>query len=209
VPELRTDNMTTIPFPVARTKYESERERERERQQDPNSANPSFGPRTGRPSDNSGIRPETSGTTNGGTNGGSEVTGWSRTRVRSAEPNDAAEPANGDSARRKPQPTRTEDGDREALRPWFDKLNRARDEERPVRSRDDAGQRSRDEQVQRSREDQGRQRSRSAGTPRAEPREIRSEGRRERQPPPPPPPNDGGSRDRGAVRRDKNRDNNH
>jgi hypothetical protein len=197
VPELRTDNMTTIPFPVARTRYESERERERERQQDPDGANPSFGPRTRRP-DNSGIRPETSGAPSGSTTGGSEVTGWSRGRVRSTDPNESGEPASADSARRKPLPTRTEDGDREALRPWFDKLSRARDEERPARSREG--------EVQRSREDQGRERPRSEGTPRAEPREIRSEGnRRDRQPPPP--SNDGGGR--GAVRRDKNRDRDH
>jgi hypothetical protein len=193
VPELRTDNMTTIPFPVARTKYESERERERERQ-DPDAANPSYAPRGKRTPADSGIRPETSG---------SADTGWGRTLVPSDSSEKKARPAaqSPDAApRRRPVPTRTEEADREALRPWFDKLSRPRDEDRPAaQPRDDqARQRSRSEE-----------RARQEDRPRSEPREMRAEPKRHERvapPPPPPPPSNDSARERGAARREKNRD---
>jgi hypothetical protein len=193
VPELRTDNMTTIPFPVARTRYESERERERERQ-DPDAANPSLSPRGKRTPADSGVRHDTQTEP--------DVTGWARGRVRSAdqgnEPRPEATP-NPDAVRRRPEPSRTEDGDREALRPWFRKLSRPRDDDRPASQ-------PRDEQAR------PRERSRSEDSPRAEPRQLRAEPKRQDRPervspppPQPPPQNDGGGRSR-AVRREKNRD---
>lgn len=190
VPELRTDNMTTIPFPVARTKYESERERERERQ-DPDNASPAWSPRGRRPPADSGIRPETEAAP--------DVTGWRRRQFASADqPAPAATPSP-EAVRRRPEPSRTEDGDREALRPWFRKLSRPRDDDRPATP-------PREEQAR------PRQRSRSedSPSPRPEPRPLRAEPKRERErvsPPPPPPPRNDGGRERGAVRREKNRDN--
>lgn len=99
VEELRSDPMTTIPFPVARRKYESARERERERQN-----NPSLAPRSR--TGGSDIRPD-------------------------------ASPEDGAAVRARP---RSDDGDREALRPWFRSLSRPRaegeNEARPVRERE-------------------------------------------------------------------------
>jgi hypothetical protein len=115
VEELRSDPMTTIPFPVARRKYESAREREREQQ-----GNPSLAPRA-RPG--SAARPEASG--------------WERSGARPS--GDAAPPADESAARPRP---REGDGDREALRPWFRPLSRTRTsgegegEARPVRERE-------------------------------------------------------------------------
>jgi uncharacterized protein DUF6600/FecR-like protein len=118
VEELRSDPMTTIPFPVARRKYESAREREREQQN-----NPSLAPR-GR-QNGSGIRPESA----------PETSTWER---RSARPRpDEASPADDADVRARP---RSDDGDREALRPWFRSLSRPRAEgeaqARPVRDRE-------------------------------------------------------------------------
>jgi hypothetical protein len=120
VEELRSDPMTTIPFPVARRKYESAREREREREQQ---NNPSVAPRSR--TGGSGIRPESS----------PETTAWERRRVRPS--GEDAAPADGASARPRP---RSDDGDREALRPWFRTLSRPRAEgeaqARPPRERE-------------------------------------------------------------------------
>jgi hypothetical protein len=201
VPELRTDNMTTIPFPVARTRYESERERERERQQNPDNANPTLSPRgRSKPADPN-IRPDTAAAP--------EVTGWSRGRARTrTDSSEEARPAatSPDGARRRPETTRTEEGDREALRPWFGRFKDKSDENRTARP---------------AREDQTapRERSRQESEPprtvqpreiRSEPRAIRSEPKpRERERANPPPPQNDGARERGAVRREKNRDRDH
>lgn len=177
VEELRSDPMTTIPFPVARRKYESAREREREQQN-----NPSLSPR-GRTS-GSGIRPDAA----------PETSGWER---RSARPR-AEEPAPAEDAAVRTRP-RSDEGDREALRPWFRSLSRPRGEgearPRPVGERE----------TEREREAQPREETR----------------RRPERVSPPPPSGDsrggsrggesrersggqsrGGGNDRGAVRRD-------
>jgi uncharacterized protein DUF6600/FecR-like protein len=150
VEELRSDPMTTIPFPVARRKYESAREREREQQN-----NPSVGPR-GR-QNGSGVRPEAS----------PDTSTWERRSAR--ERGDA--PADDAGARARP---RSDDGDREALRPWFRSLSRPRAEgeaqARPVRDREQERE--------------------------AEPARDQSRRRPERVSPPPPP--SGG--DRGGSR---------
>jgi hypothetical protein len=180
VEELRSDPMTTIPFPVARRKYESAREREREQQN-----NPSLAPR-GR-QNGSGIRPESA----------PETSSWERrgTRARGDEP--SAEDA---APRARP---RSDDGDREALRPWFRSLSRPRTEgeaqARPVRERE------REREAQPARDESRRRPERvspppSAGDPRGgarggsrgggESRE-RSGGQSR-----------GGGNERGAVRRD-------
>jgi hypothetical protein len=200
IPELATDNMTTIPFPVARRKYESEGE---ERKNPDDATNPSWSPRGRRPND-TGVRPDTSATP--------EVTGWTRSYMRSldtadgarsgATPNPEATPSP-EAVRRRPEPARAEDGDREALRPWFHKLTRPRDDERPPSQPQDDGASAR------------RRQPRSEDTPRAEPREIHAEPKHRDQPqrvspspPPPPPPPAKESRggQQRAVRRDKGRD---
>jgi hypothetical protein len=185
VPELRTDNLTTIPFPVARSRYESERERERERADADGSANASAAPRTRRAPADSGARQDTAAAP--------EVTGWGGRRVvfmNQPAPDPTPSP---DTARRRPEPSRTEEGDREALRPWFDKL----------RPREDGGaaRQPREEQAK----PRERERTRTQESPRPEPRPLRAEPKPERErnsPPPPPPPRNEG----GAVRREKNRD---
>lgn len=132
VEELRSDPMTTIPFPVARRKYESAREREREGQ-----SNPSLAPR-GRTNDN-GIRPDAA----------PDAAGWDR---RNARPNaEEAAPANEPAVRARP---RSDDGDREALRPWFRSLGRPRTDgdaqsSRPVRDREPEARPAREEGRQR------------------------------------------------------------
>jgi hypothetical protein len=126
VEELRSDPMTTIPFPVARRKYESAREREREQQN-----NPSLAPRS-RPA-GSGIRPD-------------------------------AGPETAPAREAAPRP-RSDDGDREALRPWFRSLGRPRaegeSEARPVRDR---------EREARPRDEERRRPERVSPPPRSEPR---------------------------------------
>jgi hypothetical protein len=186
VPELRTDNMTTIPFPVARTRYESERERERERQ-DPSGANPSWSPRGRRQPTDGGVRPDVQG--------GPDVSGWDRRRSVAADQAGSDATPSPEAVRRRPEPSRTEDGDREALRPWFRRLSRPRDDDRPATTRGEQAS--------------PRQRSRPEDSPRAEPQQLRSEPRRERErvsPPPPPQPRNDGGQDRGAVRRERKRD---
>jgi uncharacterized protein DUF6600/FecR-like protein len=182
VPELRTDNMTAIPLPVARTRYESEGERG---EKESDGANATWSPR-GRPQPaDSGVRHDREATSN--------IWSWGGRRLVAEQASPAATPSPETAVRRRPEPSRTEEGDREALRPWFGKFTRPRDEKRSAPE-------PRDEQAT------ARERSRPQDTPRDEPRQLRSEPKRERQsppPPPPPPPNDGG---RGAVRREKNRD---
>jgi hypothetical protein len=189
VPELRTDNQTTIPFPVARTRYESEGERAREKT-DGEAENPSRSPRGRRQPADSGVRRDVRET--------SDVWSWGRRRVaaQQAGPEATPSPRPDAAVRRRPETTRTQDGDREALRPWFEKLRRPRDEERAA-------------PPPRGEEASPRQRSRREDAPRAEPRQIRSEPKRERQsPPPPPPPKSDGGNERGAVRRERSRDRN-
>ncbi len=188
VPELRTDNQTTIPRPVARTRYESEAERERETK-DGEARNPSWSPRGRREPADSGVRQDARESP--------DVWSWGGRRAMFQQPSPEATPSPRPDAavRRRPEASRTEDGDREALRPWFDKL-RKRDDER-------AAPPPRDEQAS------PRQRSRQQDTPRAEPRQIRTEPKPERQsppPPPPPPPKNDGGNERGAVRRERSRD---
>jgi uncharacterized membrane protein YgcG len=131
VEELRSDPMTTIPFPVARRKYESAREREREREQQ---NNPSLAPRSR--TGGSGVRPEAS----------PETTTWERRRTRPS--GEEAAPAQGAAAR-----PRGGDGDREALRPWFRSLSRPRAEDesqaRPAREREREAQPAREEERRR------------------------------------------------------------
>ena len=192
VPELRTDNQTTVPFAVARTQYESAREREQARE-DPDSGSASSSPRGRRPPADTGIRPATQAAP--------DVTGWGRRFASADQPSPQATPSP-EAVRRRPEPARTEDGDREALRPWFRRLSRPRDDDRPASQ-------PREEQAS------PRRRPRSEESPRAEPREMRAEPKRERPervstppppPPPPPPPREDGGRKQGAVRREKNRD---
>jgi hypothetical protein len=176
---------------VARTRYESEGERDKEREKDPDNASPSWSPRTRRGPTDPNIRPDVQA--------GPDVTTWGGRRtllVDQAAPAPNASPSP-EAVRRRPSPT--EDGDREALRPWFDKLRRPQDEER-------------NRPAARPREEQAspRQRSRPEDSPRPEARPVRAEPKRDRErqspPPPPPPPSNDGGRDRGAVRRDRSRD---
>jgi hypothetical protein len=185
VPELRTDNTTTLPLPVARTRYESEGERDEERKG--SNANATAWPRSRREPADTSVRQDRGATP--------DIWGWSRQRLVAAEQaSPQATPSPESAVRRRTEPSRTDDGDREALRPWFEKITRPRDKERTAPE-------PREEQAS------PRQRPRPQDTPRAEPRQIRSEPKRERQsPPPPPPPQNDGGRDRGAVRRERNRD---
>jgi hypothetical protein len=180
VPELRSDPSITIPFPVARRHYESEREKhERDR---PSTGAVGAAPRGG------------------------------RQRMEVAPRTDAAPPAaqgsdeaqQPESVRRRPVPTRTEEGDREALRPWFRTLSRPRDEEQSSRNRG----RDAEQAPPRSREsDQGGERAPERRAPRAEPR---NPPREDRTPPPPPAHESRDSgRDRGAVPRERDRDRGH
>ena len=108
VEELRSDPMTTIPFPVARRKYESAREREREREQQ---NNPSLAPRS-----RHGRQRRPSGGRTGDVDLGAPP--------RAAERRGGGAAAEGAAARGRV----SDDGDREALRPWFRTLSRPRAE---------------------------------------------------------------------------------
>jgi hypothetical protein len=171
VEELRSDPMTTIPFPVARRKYESERERERERDQ---GTNPSLAPR-GR--QGSG-RPEAGA--------GPESTTWERRSARPRGEGRGDEAAPADGAQTSPRP-RAEEGDREALRPWFRSLSRPRnDGEAEARP---AGDRQRERDPERVRQ----------------PERVREESRRrpERASPPPPSGESRGGGSRGGESRER------
>ena len=155
VEELRSDPMTTIPFPVARRKYESAREREREREQQ---NNPSLAPRSR--TGGSGIRPESAPETSTGE------------RRRTRPGGEEAAPADGAAAR-----PRGGDGDREALRPWFRSLSRPRAEgesqAQPVRERE--GERG-EARPARQREDERRRPERATPPPPAASRGGESQG---------------------------------
>jgi len=99
VPELRDDNMVTIPRAVPRTRYESARERDRDRERPQRGFSPQQDPANGGQGDTSGTasaRPENS-------------------RPESSRPVEA-----------RPRPA--QDSDREVLRPVFERLGRPQGE---------------------------------------------------------------------------------
>jgi hypothetical protein len=177
VPELRDDNMVTIPRAIPRTRYESERERngDRERprrgfspQQDPGNGNGNGGQAEG--SGGEAAVPRSPG-------GNRPAVPWST---------EGARPENSRPAEARPRPA--QDSDREVLRPVFERLGR------PQRERDDDSGRA---ERARPRPD----------APQRESQPAREQPRVAPPPPPPPPPQHHGSDDNHAAPRKKDHNN--